>query len=179
MERRSRYRYCKLKKILGYECETDPMLQKVARVCFIIGCGVLSCILLYFAETYMVFMYTAFIGSYLFFFGLDFFVHTGFINPWLLIFDGNPNHHNTYLMSTSVRVMLALVLFIFLVSIIWQYYWHVIRCPRKFGVVIVEEEVKKEEKKEGGMKKIHQINPSAVPPRLVISMSHEKKKMGN
>jgi flagellar basal body-associated protein FliL len=93
-------------------------------------------------------MYTAFIGSYLFFFGLDFFVHTGFINPWLLIFDGNPNHHNTYLMSTSVRVMLALVLFIFLVSIIWQYYWHVIRCPRKFGVVIVEEEVKKEEEKE-------------------------------
>ncbi|PHZ13763.1 uncharacterized protein RHIMIDRAFT_291410 [Rhizopus microsporus ATCC 52813] len=128
--------------------ENLVIIIKVARVCFIIGCGVLSCVLLYFAETYMVFMYTAFIGSYLFFFGLDFFVHTGFINPWLLIFDGNPNHHNTYLMSTSVRVMLALVLFIFLVSIIWQYYWHVIRCPRKFGVVIVEEEVKKEEKKE-------------------------------
>jgi hypothetical protein len=92
---------------------------------------------------------TALIGSYLFFFGLDFFAHTGFINPWLLIFDGNPTHHNTYLMSKPVYVMLGFVIVLFLISVGWQYYWHIYSCDRYFGITIEEkkEEPKKEEPK--------------------------------
>ncbi|KAG1047677.1 hypothetical protein G6F43_009887 [Rhizopus delemar] len=139
------------------------IIIKVARICFIIGLGVLFFILLYFAETYTLFFCTAFIGSYLFFFGLDFFVHTGFINPWLLIFDGNPNHHNTYLMSTPVRVMLALVAAVLLFSVIWQFYWHVIRCPRQFGVTIVEVKEEKKEKKKEEKKEEDKKPPSPQP----------------
>lgn len=87
----------------------------------------------------------------MFYFGLDFFAHTGFINPWLLIFDGNPNHHNTYLMSKPVYVMLGFVIVNTLISFGWQYYYNIIVCKsRGFGLAPLEEvkEEKKEEKKE-------------------------------
>jgi hypothetical protein len=96
----------------------------------------------------MVFFSTALMGSYLFYFGLDFFAHTGFINPWLLIFDGNSNHHNTYLMSKPVYVMLGFSVVNTLVSVGWQYYWHII-CLKSpgFGLNPPEEEKPKEEEK--------------------------------
>ncbi|KAI8070585.1 uncharacterized protein B0P05DRAFT_442460, partial [Gilbertella persicaria] len=96
----------------------------MARVCFIIGLSLLGPILLYFVETYMVIFSTSLMGAYLFHFGLDFFAHTGFINPWLLIFDGNPNHHNVYLISKPINVMLAFVIVGTVVFIGWQYYWN-------------------------------------------------------
>jgi hypothetical protein len=97
----------------------------------------------------MVFFSTALMGAYLFYFGLDFFAHTGFINPWLLIFDGNPNHYNTYLISKSVYVMLGFVIVNTLISIGWQYYWHIIvRESPGFGLADkVEEPPEEEEKK--------------------------------
>ncbi|KAI8883737.1 hypothetical protein K501DRAFT_333114 [Backusella circina FSU 941] len=133
---------------------------KVARVCFIIGLGFLVPFILYFIERYVVILCTALIGSYLFFFGLDFFAHTGFINPWLLIFDGNPTHHNTYLMSKPVYVMLGFVIVLFLISVGWQYYWHIYSCDRYFGITI--EEAKVEEKKEEE-KKVEEQQPMMMP----------------
>ncbi|KAI8059837.1 hypothetical protein BDF21DRAFT_370083 [Thamnidium elegans] len=124
---------------------------KVARVCFIIGVNILGTCVLYFIETYMVIFSTSLMGSYLFYFGLDFFAHTGFINPWLLIFDGNANHHNTYLMNKPVHVMLGFVIVNTLISFGWQYYWNIIiRKSPGFGRAPLEEvpEEKKEEKKE-------------------------------
>ncbi|KAI8378521.1 hypothetical protein BD560DRAFT_325218 [Blakeslea trispora] len=120
-------------------------LAKVARVCFIIGISLLGPILLFFVETYMVIFSTALIGAYLFYFGLDFFAHTGFINPWLLVFDGNPNHHNVYLMSKPVYIMLAFVIVNTLISVGWQYYWNIIRLKSPgFGLnPPVEEEKEK------------------------------------
>lgn len=88
-------------------------------------------------------------GSYLFYFGLDFFAHTGFINPWLLIFDGNENHHNTYLMSKSVRVMLGFVIVNTLISFGAQYYWNIILLKSPgFGRTPLEEVPEEKEDKE-------------------------------
>lgn len=97
----------------------------------------------------MVFFTTALMGAYLFYFGIDFFAHTGFINPWLAIFDGNPRHCNTYLMSRSVYIILAFVILSTLLSIAWQYYW-LIMCLNfpGFGVNVVEKKEEVEEKKE-------------------------------
>lgn len=104
---------------------------------------------LYFVETYMVLFSTALMGSYLFYFGLDFFAHTGFINPWLLIFDGNPLHVNTYLMSKPVYVMLSFVIVNTLISFGWQYYWNIIvRKSPGFGLALLVEEKEPEKKEE-------------------------------
>ncbi|CAO3651716.1 unnamed protein product [Mucor hiemalis] len=136
---------------------------KVARVCFIIGLSLLGPFALYFVETYMVFFSTALMGAYLFYFGLDFFAHTGFINPWLLIFDGNPNHHNTYLMSKPVYVMLGFVIVNTLISIGWQYYWHIIvRGATGFGVPIKEEEPPAKEEKKRNLLHQHMSQPMFV-----------------
>lgn len=106
-------------------------------------------VLLFFVESYMVLFTTALMGSYLFYFGLDFFAHTGFINPWMLIFDGNPKHHNVYLMSKPVYVMLAFVIVNTLISFGWQYYYCIICLKIKFGInTPVEKKPEKEEPKE-------------------------------
>lgn len=104
---------------------------------------------MYFVETYMVLFSTALIGSYLFYFGLDFFAHTGFINPWLLIFDGNPFHVNTYLISRPVYVMLGFVIVNTFISFGWQYYWHIIiRKSLGFGQAPLVEVKEPEKEKE-------------------------------
>ncbi|KAI8335432.1 hypothetical protein BC941DRAFT_355463 [Chlamydoabsidia padenii] len=116
---------------------------KVAQICFIVGVGMVSGILVYLLETYIIILATAFTGAYLFLFGLDFFAHTGMLNAWLLIFDANPNHFNSYMIQRSVLVMLSFVAVFFLASVGWQYYWNVMHHQRGFGVNLVE---KKEEK---------------------------------
>ncbi|CAO3588174.1 unnamed protein product [Absidia cylindrospora] len=111
---------------------------KVAQICFIVGVGMVAAILVYLLETYIIILATAFTGAYLFLFGLDFFAHTGMLNAWLLIFDANPNHFNSYMIQRSVLVMLSFVAVMFLGSTGWQYYWNVIKHKRAFGVTIVE-----------------------------------------
>lgn len=101
------------------------------------------------AESYVVIFATAFTGAYLFILGLDLFIHTGLINAFLSIFDGNKYHTNIYIIKTPTYVMLAFVIIILLASFIWQYYWNVISRKREFGVEIEEkkvEETKVEEK---------------------------------
>ncbi|KAI8984470.1 hypothetical protein BDF20DRAFT_816989 [Mycotypha africana] len=124
----------------------------VARVCFIIGISLLGPVILYFVETYMILFATALMGAYLFYFGLDLFAHTGFINPWLLIFDGNPRHKNMYLMSKPIYIMLAFVIINTLISIGWQYYYNIICLKAGFGRNPKVEKQPEDEKKkaEGG-----------------------------
>ncbi|KAI7850036.1 hypothetical protein BDC45DRAFT_539576 [Circinella umbellata] len=112
---------------------------QVARICFIIGMGVLFIILVILLESYTIIFATSFTGAYLFILGLDFFAHTGFINAILLIFDANPNHFNAYIMNRPVIVMLAFVIVLTLCSVGWQYYWNMIKETRLFGVVVVKE----------------------------------------
>ncbi|KAI9272963.1 hypothetical protein BDA99DRAFT_499644 [Phascolomyces articulosus] len=115
---------------------------KVARICFIIGVGVLFIIFVILFESYVIIFSTSFTGAYLFILGLDFFAHTGFINALLLIFDGNPNHYNAYIMNRPVIVMLAFVVVLTLFSAGGQYYWNLIKEKRWFGVNAVKEEAK-------------------------------------
>ena len=107
--------------------------------------GVLFIILVILLESYTIIFATSFTGAYLFILGLDFFAHTGFINALLLIFDGNPNHYNAYIMNRPVIVMLAFVIVLTLISAGWQYYWNMKKETRLFGVNVVKEE-KPEEK---------------------------------
>lgn len=116
---------------------------QVARICFIIGLGVVMAILILLAESYCVIFCTAFIGGYLFMLGLDLFIHTGMVNAFLTIFDGNPNHKNVYIIKTPTYVVLAFVAVLTLGSFGWQYYWNMIARQKKFGINIEE---KKEEK---------------------------------
>ncbi|KAI8368616.1 hypothetical protein EDC96DRAFT_504990 [Choanephora cucurbitarum] len=111
---------------------------KVARVCFIVGMGIVLAVLILLTETYCVIFCTAFTGAFLFILGLDLFIHTGLINAFLLIFDGNPNHTNVYIMRVPVYVMLAFVIFLTLVSFGWQYYWNIVSKKKEFGVNVEE-----------------------------------------
>ncbi|ORZ06017.1 hypothetical protein BCR42DRAFT_174852 [Absidia repens] len=111
---------------------------KVAQICFIVGIGMVGAALVYLLETYILIAATAFIGAYLFLFGLDFFAHTGMLNAWLLIFDDNPYHFNSYIIQQPVVVMLSFVIIFFLVSVVWQFFWNVKRHRRSFGVNVVE-----------------------------------------
>jgi hypothetical protein len=100
--------------------------------------GFVLAILIILAESYMVIFCTAFIGAYLFILGLDLFIHTGLINAFLTIFDGNKNHTNIYIIQTPTYVMLAFVIVLTLGSFGWQYYWNVMSRKKQFGVNIEE-----------------------------------------
>lgn len=119
---------------------------QVARICLIVGMGVVLGILIILAESYTVIFCTAFTGAYLFILGLDLFIHTGLINAFLSIFDGNRNHVNVYIIRTPVYVMLAFVIVLTLGSFGWQYYWNVISKKKQFGIN-VEEKSGDDEKK--------------------------------
>ncbi|CEP07444.1 hypothetical protein [Parasitella parasitica] len=119
----------------------------VARICFIVGMGVVFGILLILAESYVVIFCTAFTGGYLLILGLDLFIHTGLINAFLSIFDGNKNHVNVYIMRTPVYVMLAFVIVLTLGSFGWQYYWNIISRKKQFGIHIEEKKPEADEKK--------------------------------
>ena len=101
--------------------------------------GVLFIILVILLESYTIIFSTSFTGAYLFILGLDFFAHTGFINAMLLIFDGNPNHYNVYIMNRPVIIMLAFVVVLLLASMGWQYYWNMVKNKRYFGINVEEE----------------------------------------
>ncbi|KAI8343181.1 hypothetical protein BC941DRAFT_410630 [Chlamydoabsidia padenii] len=111
---------------------------KVARICFTVGLGVVLAFAVYLLEMYILIFCTSFLGAYLFIMGLDFFAHTGFVNAWRLLFDGNPNHYNAYIIWIPTYVMMAMVIFLCLVSMGWQYYWNVMKLNRRFGVHVVE-----------------------------------------
>lgn len=118
----------------------------MARICFIVGMGVLFAFLVFLLESYIIVFSTSLMGGYLFILGMDFFVHTGFVNAILLIFDGNQYHYNAYIMNTPVYVMLAFVIFLTLVSFGWQYYWNIHKNKRYFGINVVKEEAAPAEK---------------------------------
>lgn len=111
---------------------------KIARICFIVGMGVVFAFALYLLESYIVILSTSFIGAYLFIMGLDLFAHTGFINSWRLIFDGNQYHYNAYIMGLPTYVMLSFVIFLTLASAGWQYYFNILSLKRRFGINVVE-----------------------------------------
>ncbi|GAN01143.1 hypothetical protein MAM1_0005c00574 [Mucor ambiguus] len=119
----------------------------VARICFIVGMGVVFAVLLILAESYLVIFCTAFIGAYLLILGLDLFIHTGLINAFLSIFDGNKNHVNVYIIRTPVYVMLAFVIVLTLGSFGWQYYWNIISKKKQFGVHVEQKKPEADEKK--------------------------------
>ncbi|KAI8981561.1 hypothetical protein BDB01DRAFT_794615 [Pilobolus umbonatus] len=122
---------------------------QVARICFLVGMGVLFCILVVLAELYCILLSTSFIGAYLFFIGLDLFIHTGLINPLLFVLNGNKHHSYVYITRTPLYVVLSFIIVLFLISFGWQYYWNVKCQKRSFGINVVEaapEEEKKEEK---------------------------------
>lgn len=108
--------------------------------------GVVLAIFIFLLESYAVIFATSFVGAYLFFLGLDFFVHTGFVNAMLLIFDGNSNHYNAYIMNQPVYIMLAFVGALTLISAGWQYYWNIHKNQRYFGINVETEKPPEPEK---------------------------------
>lgn len=103
--------------------------------------GIVFGVLLILAESYLVIFSTAFTGAYLFILGLDLFIHTGLINAFLSIFDGNKNHTNVYIIKMPTYVMLAFVIVLMLASFGWQYYWNIISRKKEFGVEIEEKKL--------------------------------------
>jgi hypothetical protein len=73
----------------------------------------------------------------MFIFGLDLFVHAGFVNAARLIMDHNGCHFVTYRINTGIYVMLAMVIVLTLLSFGWQYYWNIMAMHRSFGVNVV------------------------------------------
>ncbi|KAI7889212.1 uncharacterized protein EV154DRAFT_604209 [Mucor mucedo] len=116
---------------------------QVARICFIGGMGVVFAIMIILLESYTIIFSTSFIGGYMFILGLDLFIHTGLINAFLTIFDGNKNHTNVYIIKTPTYVSLAFVVVLTLASFGWQYYWNIITKKKQFGVNIEEKKVDK------------------------------------
>jgi hypothetical protein len=112
--------------------------NNVARICFIIGMAIVAGVSVFLLERYIIIFATSFIGAYLFVFGMDLFVHTGFINGFRIILDHNWWHNVQYYINTNVYVMLGAVIILTLLSCGWQYYWNVMKLHRFFGINVVE-----------------------------------------
>lgn len=112
--------------------------NNVARICFIIGVAIIAGVSVFLLERYIIIFATSFIGAYLFIFGLDLFVHTGFINGFRIILDHNWWHNVQYMIDVHVYLMLGAVILLTLISCGWQYYWNVMRLHRFFGINVVE-----------------------------------------
>lgn len=89
-------------------------------------------------ERYIIIFATSFVGAYLFVFGLDLFVHTGFINGFRMILDHNSWHHVQYMINVNVYLMLGSIIVLTLMAGGWQYYWNVMKLHRFFGINVVE-----------------------------------------
>lgn len=111
--------------------------NNIARICFIIGMVFLFSASIYLAERYVILFSLAFSGAYMFIFGLDLFVHAGFVNAARLILDHNGCHFIAYRINTGIYVMLAMVIVLTLISFGWQYYWNIMAMHRSFGVNVV------------------------------------------
>jgi hypothetical protein len=113
-------------------------LQNVARICFIVGMAIVAGVSVFLLERYIIIFATSFIGAYLFVFGLDLFVHTGFINGFRIILDHNAWHHVQYMINVHLYLMLGAIIVLTLLSCGWQYYWNVMKLHRFFGINVVE-----------------------------------------
>lgn len=118
---------------------------------------------IYLAERYVILFSLAFSGAYMFIFGLDLFIHTGFVNAAREILDHNGCHFITYRITTGVYVMLAMVIVLTLLSFGWQYYWNIIVMHRAFGVNVVPAKAETVI-----VEKVSSAGSAAVPTEVIV-----------
>ncbi|EPB90815.1 hypothetical protein HMPREF1544_02393 [Mucor circinelloides 1006PhL] len=97
------------------------IVNLIGRSCFLGGMGLAFAILVYFAHRPIMLFVTSFVGSYIFFFGIDCLARVGFIAGPQKLLNSNPRHLVEYEVSKFVYVLLAMIIVMFLFSFIWQF----------------------------------------------------------
>lgn len=92
----------------------------IGRSCFLGGMALVAGAATYFMSRKMIFFSTSFVGAYIFMFGVDCLSRTGFIAGPQAMLNRNPNHRVEYVVSTWIYVMLAMIILMFLISLVWQ-----------------------------------------------------------
>ncbi|KAI9468481.1 MAG: hypothetical protein EXX96DRAFT_590774 [Benjaminiella poitrasii] len=102
-------------------CWKDDFLivNTIGRYCFIGGLALVCAILVYFSIRPIMLLTTSFVGAYIFMFGVDCLAHTGFIAGPAALY--NHKVPVQYHLETKIYVLLAMIIFMFLISVIWQY----------------------------------------------------------
>ncbi|KAI7898101.1 uncharacterized protein BX663DRAFT_526222 [Cokeromyces recurvatus] len=104
-------------------CWKDDFLiiNIIGRYCFIGGFALVCAIIVYFAIRPVMLLTTSFVGAYIFMFGVDCLARTGFIAGPEALYNHNPRNLVQYQLGTKIYVLLAMIIFMFLMSVIWQY----------------------------------------------------------
>ncbi|KAI8095053.1 uncharacterized protein B0P05DRAFT_577046 [Gilbertella persicaria] len=93
----------------------------IGRYCFIGGMALVCAALIWAALRPALFFATSFVGAYILMFGIDCLARTGFIAGPQALLNRNPRHMIEYTLPTYVYVLLAMVIVVFLISLIWQF----------------------------------------------------------
>ncbi|KAI8065618.1 hypothetical protein BC940DRAFT_348020 [Gongronella butleri] len=106
----------------------------IARACYLVAVPLVFAGLTFLLERHVLIFAIAFTGAYLFTLGVDVLAHTGYLAGIRTLIDRNPAHTVHYDVSRNVYVLLAVTLFLFLVSYGWQ---HLTSRGRHFGIKYV------------------------------------------
>lgn len=125
--------------------------------------ALLCAVATFFALRPMLFFATSFVGAYIFMFGVDCLSRTGLIAGPQALLNRNPVHRVEYVLSTYIYVMLAMIILMFLISMVWQMLFN---AAHHLGMHIVAaakgKPAHEEAKEEGGDE--HHGPPSSPPP---------------
>ncbi|KAI8637794.1 hypothetical protein BD408DRAFT_321416, partial [Parasitella parasitica] len=97
------------------------IVHLIGRSCFLAGMALAFTIVVYFAHRPIMLFTSSFVGAYIFFFGIDCLARVGYIAGAEKLLNRNPLHLVDYEVGKFVYVLLALTLFLFLVSFAWQF----------------------------------------------------------
>lgn len=123
------------------------LLQNVARACFLVAISFFMACVTFFLERYVILFATSFTGSYIFFLGIDFLTHTGYLAGVKKILDNNALHRVTYTLNSRVYALLSMTIVLFLISFAWQYLYN---RNREFGVNFVAAKTAPAHEEDGG-----------------------------
>lgn len=96
-----------------------------------VGLGIACVVGMLLVEFMCVIICTSFLGSYLFFLGLDLLIHVGMVNGPRSMLDANKEHRIHYELNNKVYAMLAGVLAFWLAGTLWQMIYNK---GRRFGL---------------------------------------------
>ncbi|KAL0089709.1 hypothetical protein F4703DRAFT_1915010 [Phycomyces blakesleeanus] len=103
--------------------------QSIVRVISISLCSIIAGVFTLRVERYTIMASTSFIGSFLFFVGVDLFIHTGYLAGIKSVLDWNPWHQGFYVITLATYIILAGTLAYACATFCWQ---HAINECREF-----------------------------------------------
>ncbi|KAF7730812.1 E3 ubiquitin-protein ligase rad18 [Apophysomyces ossiformis] len=109
------------------------IVNDVGRACFLAGLPLVFALITFFAERHIILLSTSFTGAFVLLLGIDLLAHTQYLAGITSVLDRR--HAIPYSVTRKAYVMMAVTIFVFLVSFGWQHFYN---AHRQFGVHVVQ-----------------------------------------